>query len=157
VGELSAQDYKNTLGHFATGVVVVTATTPDGPAGFTCQTFAALSLDPMLVSFNAITNSSSWPKVRDSGRVAINILSQDQEGVARGFARSGADKFEGVAYVEASNGAPLLEGVIASVEGEILSTTVHGDHELCVVQVTNVVSNGGKPLIYFRGGFDLHN
>jgi 3-hydroxy-9,10-secoandrosta-1,3,5(10)-triene-9,17-dione monooxygenase reductase component len=155
VEELTTELFKEALGHFATGVTVITAASPEGPVGFTCQTFCALSLEPQLVSFNATTNSSSWPKVREAKNLAVNILSHEQEALARSFARSGVDKFEGVPHHLGMNGAPLLDGVLATVEGEILSVTTHGDHDICVVKVTNLTVQGGQPLIYFRGGFEL--
>ena len=155
MGALETSHFKETLGHFATGVVVVTAETPEGPVGFTCQTFSALSLEPMLVSFNATTNSSSWPKIKNQGSVAINILSDDQEALARNFARSGVDKFSGVGYSAGTNGAPVLDGVLGVIEATILATTTYGDHDICVLEVASLTVHHGEPLIYFRGGFRL--
>jgi 3-hydroxy-9,10-secoandrosta-1,3,5(10)-triene-9,17-dione monooxygenase reductase component len=145
--------YKETVGHFATGVAVVTAQTPEGPAGFTCQSFGSLSLDPILVSFGAGLGGRSWPRVRAAGEICVNVLGEDQETVARVFATSGADKFAEVAWTPAGNGAPELAGALAHFEGRIVDVTTHGDHDLVVVAVEHARSHPGRPLIYYRGGF----
>jgi len=156
VSYLEIAHFKEVLGHFVTGVVVVTALTDDGPAGFTCQTFGSLSLEPMLISFAAGTNGSSWSRIRAGRQVALNILSSEQETLARLFAQSGIDKFAGVGWsAEELAGAPLLDGALAHLSGEIVSITTHGDHDVVVVQVHHAISHPGDPLVYYRGGFGL--
>ena len=145
--------FRATLGHYLTGVTVVAAHTDQGPTGFTCQSFASLSLDPPLIIFAATTLSQSWPRVREAGVVGVSILSQSQEDIARQFATTGADKFAGVGHRLSPAGAPLIEGAIAHVEGTVISVSTHGDHDVVVVAVTGVDHFGGEPLAYFRGGF----
>lgn len=145
--------FKEVLGHFVTGVAIVTAATPDGPVGFTCQTFGALSLDPTLISFSAVSASYSWPKARDVGVVGVNILSQDQESIARVFGKPGPDKFAGVGWSPAPDGAPLIDGALAHLEGRIEFVTTQGDHDIVVVAVGYARSHQGAPLIFYRGGF----
>jgi 3-hydroxy-9,10-secoandrosta-1,3,5(10)-triene-9,17-dione monooxygenase reductase component len=145
--------FKEVLGHFATGLVVVTADTPDGPAGFTCQTFGSLSLDPPLVLFAASSSGASWGRVRQSSVVAINVLAADQEAVARLFATSGADKFVDHDGARGPGGSPWLTGALAHLEGRVVGLSTHGDHDVCVVAVTTMRTGTGQPLIYFRGGF----
>ncbi len=147
--------FKEVAGHYVTGVVVVSASTSDGPVGFTCQTFGSLSLVPMLVTFSARSESQSWPRVRDATFVGINILSSDQESLARVFATSGIDKFDGVGWSKGPGGAPLLEGALAHLEGTIEAVSTHGDHDVVVVRVEYASSHPGSPLIYYRGGFGL--
>ena len=153
MSELSSPRFKEVLGHFATGVVVIAAIDESGPVGFTCQSFAGLSLEPLLATFSAQRQSSSWPRVRESGRVGISILGADQESVARTFATSGIDKFAEVAWSPGVNGAPLVAQAIAHIEATILSTSVHGDHDIVVLEPTMLNATSGEPLLYFRGGF----
>ena len=153
MSSLEIAHFKEVLGHFATGVAVVTAMTPDGPAGFTSQTFGSLSLEPMLVSFAASDSGNSWSRVYPIGLVAVSVLSDAQEDLARVFATTGIDKFEGVAWSPAPRGSPLLEGALAHLEGEILSVSSHGDHDVAVVGVDFAESHAGFPLLYYRGGF----
>src|ERR1700679_3704038 len=88
-------EFRATLGHFATGVIVVTAIHADRPTGFTCQSFFSLSLDPPLIALAPAKSSTSWPKVADAGAFCANVLGADQEPLARAFANSGSDKFAG--------------------------------------------------------------
>jgi len=150
---LTTARFKEVLGHFATGVTVVAATTNEGPAGFTCQSFAALSLEPLLVTFAARRAGSSWPKIRQAGTLAVSVLSEEQEAIARSMATSGDDKFADIAHFALTNGAPGIAGALAHVEGTVVSISEHGDHDIAVVEVTGLHCDAGRPLLYFRGGF----
>lgn len=150
---LETAHFKEVLGHFVTGVVIVTALTDEGPAGFTCQSFNSLSLEPKLISFAATSDGQSWGRVRTSPVVGISILAEDQEALARVFATSGRDKFDGVGWLPAPGGSPLLNGAIAHLEGALVASTTHGDHDLVVVSVDFAACSSGDPLLYFRGGF----
>lgn len=158
VGEVSSLDiahYKEVVGHYATGVVVITAMTDKGPVGFTCQTFSSLSLDPILISFAALSAGNSWQRVRHAGAVGFNMLAADQAGLARVFATSGIDKFADAPWTEAPHGSPLLGGALAHLEGQILSVTTHGDHDFAVVTIDFVQADAGSPLLYYRGDYGL--
>ncbi len=146
---------KEVMGHYVTGIVVVTALTPDGPAGFTCQTFGSLSIDSALVFFAATSASPSWQRVRDVGVVGINILRHDQESVARAFARSGVDKFSGVPWKSGPNGSPFLDGCLAHLEGTIREVATHGDHDIIVAELDFAATEPGEPLVYYRGQYRL--
>ena len=153
VSSHDVERFKEVLGHFVTGVVVVTASTPEGPVGFTCQTFGALSLEPTLISFSASTTSHSWPRARAVGVVGVNILSSDQEVVARVFGKPGIDKFADVGWSRGPMGAPLIEDALAHVEGRVEFVTTQGDHDIVVVAAEHAESFPGAPLIFYRGGY----
>ena len=145
--------YKEVLGHYATGIVVVAVMNGDGPVGFTCQSFGSLSLEPTLVTFAASSAGHSWARVRAHDVVGVSVLGADQEAIARRFATSGLDKFDGTPWEKGPAGAPLLEGAIAHLEGTLMVVSSHGDHDVAVVEVTYARAHSGRPLIYFRGGF----
>jgi 3-hydroxy-9,10-secoandrosta-1,3,5(10)-triene-9,17-dione monooxygenase reductase component len=145
--------FREVLGHFATGVTIVTAMEAGGPVGFTCQTFTSLSLDPPLVALAPGKSSTSWPRIAAAGTFCVNILADDQEALGRDFAVSGGDKFVGVGWRPAANGAPLLNGALAWVECELELVHDAGDHELVVGKVLGMGVNRGRPLVYYRGGF----
>ncbi len=155
MSSLDITHYKEVVGHYVTGVVVITALSDDEPVGFTCQTFSSLSLDPILISFAAKSAGSSWPRIRGADAVGFNMLSVDQVELARVFATSGIDKFAGVRWTRAPHGSPLLEGALAHLEGRILSVTTHGDHDFAVVSIDFVQADAGSPLLYYRGDFGL--
>ena len=145
--------FREVLGHFATGVTVVTALESGEPVGFTCQAFTSLSLDPPLVALAPGKSSTSWPRIAAAGTFCVNILGEDQEALARDFAQSGGDKFTGVGWRPGANGAPVLEGALAWVECRFERAHDAGDHELVVGAVQEMGVRHGRPLVYFRGGF----
>lgn len=155
VSSLDITHYKEVVGHYVTGVVVITALSAEGPVGFTCQTFSSLSLDPILISFAAKSAGRSWLSIRAADAVGFNMLAANQVDLARVFATSGVDKFADVRWSKAPHGSPLLEGALAHLEGQILSVTTHGDHDFAVVSIDFVQADAGSPLLYYRGDFGL--
>lgn len=153
VSSLDIAHYKEVVGHYVTGVVVITASSPDGLAGFTCQTFGSLSLEPILVSFAAKSSGNSWSRVQRADVIGINILASEQEALARVFATTGVDKFAGVGWSAGPGGAPLLDGAIAHLEGRITHRLTQGDHDIVVTAIDFVAAHPGAPLTYYRGGF----
>jgi 3-hydroxy-9,10-secoandrosta-1,3,5(10)-triene-9,17-dione monooxygenase reductase component len=146
-------EYRAVLGHFATGVVILTALHRGRPVGLTAQSFFSLSLDPPLVAVAPGKASQSWPSVADAGSFCANILADTQEALARTFANSGADKFAGVGWTAAPSGPPRLHDCLAWVDCSI--DTIHdaGDHHLVVARVLGLETGAGRPLLFYRGGF----
>ena len=122
--------FREVLGHFATGVTIVTALEDGIPVGFSCQSFAALSLDPPMVILAPAKTSTSWPRIARAGAFCVNILGEHQEAVCRAFAVSGGDKFDGVEWTPGVTGAPLIAGSLATVECTLGAIYEGGDHEL---------------------------
>ena len=150
---------RDVLGHFATGVVVVTSRGADGaPLGFTCQSFASLSLDPPLVSFAPARTSSTWPRIREAGTFCVNVLAAEHRDLSIGFARSGAgiDKFAGVDWWPAPSGAPVLEGVSAWIDCTLWAEHDGGDHTIAVGRVHDLGADPARlPLLFYRGGYGV--
>jgi flavin reductase (DIM6/NTAB) family NADH-FMN oxidoreductase RutF len=145
---------RNVLGHFCTGVAVITGHDGERPVGFACQSVTSVSLDPPYVSFCPARRSSSWPTIRATGRLCINILSDDQHWVCAQFAVSGRDKFAGVGWSRGSNGAPVLDGVLARIEADLAFEHGAGDHTIVIAHVTGVcASQGRRPLLFYRGAY----
>jgi 3-hydroxy-9,10-secoandrosta-1,3,5(10)-triene-9,17-dione monooxygenase reductase component len=155
-GPVSPAVMREVLGHFVTGVVVVTALGPDGPLGFTCQSFASLSLDPPLISFSPARTSTTWPRIRATGAFCVNVLAEDHEEISAGFARSGVDKFAGIAWSAAPSGAPVLEGVTAWIDCGLWREYDGGDHTIAVGHVRDLGADPERlPLLYYRGRYGL--
>jgi 3-hydroxy-9,10-secoandrosta-1,3,5(10)-triene-9,17-dione monooxygenase reductase component len=147
---------RDVLGHFASGVTVVTAMTDEGPIGFTCQSFSSLSLDPPLVVFAPARTSRTWPQVRAAGRFCVNVLAEDQTALSAAFARSGVDKFAGVPWRPGRLGQPVLEDVVAWVDGELWAEYDGGDHTLVVAHVLDLGADAQRrPLLFHRGAYGL--
>ncbi len=145
--------FREALGHFATGITIVTANEQGVPVGFSCQSFSALSLDPPMVLLAPAKSSTSWPKIAQAGAFCVNILSQDQEALCRNFAISGGDKFDGVAWTPGLTGAPVLKGSLAVIECTLGAIYEGGDHELVTGHVVAMEVGTGMPLIFYRSGF----
>jgi 3-hydroxy-9,10-secoandrosta-1,3,5(10)-triene-9,17-dione monooxygenase reductase component len=150
---LEPGEFRAALGHFASGVTLVTGMHDGHPAGLTCQSFFSLSLDPPLVAFAPSKSSTSWPRVSSTGSVCINFLAADQEALALTFSQTGADKFAGVGWTPAGNGAPRLHGALAWLDCSIQNVHEEGDHWLVTAQVETVETGAGEPLLFYRGGF----
>jgi flavin reductase (DIM6/NTAB) family NADH-FMN oxidoreductase RutF len=148
--------FRQVLARFATGVVVVTATTPDGPAGLTCQSFSSLSLDPPLVLLSTSRSSKTWPRIEATGRFAVNVLGEDQVALSDRFAVSGGDKFASVGWRPGALGNPLLDGAIAHIECDVHAVHDGGDHVIVLGRVRALEAPGledRSPLIYFRSSY----
>jgi 3-hydroxy-9,10-secoandrosta-1,3,5(10)-triene-9,17-dione monooxygenase reductase component len=154
VPEIDPARFRQVLGHFATGLTVVTAVEEGVPVGFTCQSFFSLSLEPPLVALAPGKASTSWPRIAQAGAFAVNILSSDQEEIGRTFAVSGGDKFVDGGWREGPvAGTPLIEGSLAWVECALESIYDAGDHELVTGRVLALDVRDGDPLLYFRGTY----
>jgi 3-hydroxy-9,10-secoandrosta-1,3,5(10)-triene-9,17-dione monooxygenase reductase component len=155
LADVDAAAYRRTLGHFCTGVTVIAATGADGePAGFACQSFAALSLDPPLVLFCPAKTSRAWPAIEAAGAFCVNLLAHDQQDVSAVFGRAGADKFASVAWSAAPSGAPVLDGVLAWIDCAVEQVLDGGDHHIVVGRVSALGQpDGRRPLLFYRGAY----
>jgi flavin reductase (DIM6/NTAB) family NADH-FMN oxidoreductase RutF len=152
--------FRRVLGHFPTGVVVVTGLDPDGaPVGLAVGSFTSASLDPPLVAFFPDHSSSSWPRIAPTGRFCVNILGHDQEAVSRVFAMRGGDKFATLSWRAAPSGAPILDGVVAWIDCELEAVHPAGDHDVVLGRVRTLdiertdVDSSRQPLVFFQGGY----
>ncbi|MGC9544093.1 flavin reductase family protein [Streptomyces sp. UG1] len=153
-------EFRRVLGNFATGVTIVTAPpsdSADGPAGFACQSFSSLSLDPPLVAFMVGRTSTTWPRIARAGVFCVNVLSAGQGELCRAFAVSGADKFTGVPYDAApASGSPRLAGTLAWIDCTIHAVHTGGDHLIVVGRVDALGASDrdeAAPLLFHKGRF----
>jgi len=154
--EPDSQRFRQVLGHFASGVTVITGMHESEPVGFACQSFAALSLDPPLVLFCPGKTSGTWPRIARIGELGVNVLSADQRDLARKFGVSAADKFAGVGWSRAPNGAPILDGVLTWAACSVETVNEAGDHYVVIGRVTHLGDSiAGDPLLFYRGRFTL--
>jgi flavin reductase (DIM6/NTAB) family NADH-FMN oxidoreductase RutF len=153
-----AAKYRQVLGHFPTGVTVVTSIAGGTPVGMAIGSFSSLSLDPPQVLFCAGTQSSTWPKIQATGKFCVNVLAEDQEAVSRVFAGKSDDKFSEVGWHHSGSGLPLIDGVLAYIDCELIDVVTSGDHDIAIgaVKGLDVVHEGG-PLLFFRGGYGRYS
>ena len=153
--EVDGAAMRSVLGHFATGVVAITAIDPEAGygTGLAANSFTSVSLDPPLVAFCIAHTSTSWPGVKRAGTFAINILSEGQEDVGRQLSRKGADKFEGLAWQPSPQGAPFIDDSAAWIEAELEAEHEAGDHVIVVARVNHLYADERAPLVFHRGKY----
>jgi 3-hydroxy-9,10-secoandrosta-1,3,5(10)-triene-9,17-dione monooxygenase reductase component len=146
--------FRRVLSHFASGVVIVTGIVDGDPVGLTCQSFTSLSLSPPMVLFCPSKTSMSWPLLATVPYLCVNVLSAEQHELSDAFARSGSDKFAGVAWSPTPHGAPALGGAAAHIEARIAARHDGGDHHIvtCVVEALSAESDP-DPLLYYRSSY----
>jgi 3-hydroxy-9,10-secoandrosta-1,3,5(10)-triene-9,17-dione monooxygenase reductase component len=153
-GEADAAGFRHVLGHFCTGVTVITTAEDGRPAGFACQAFAALSLAPPLVLFCPASSSTTWPVIARAGYFCVNVLAAGQQELARRFGASGADKFAGVSWSTSPSGAPVLAGALTWVDCALEAVHEAGDHYVVTGRVTWLGPCApGRPLLFYRGRY----
>lgn len=152
--DLAPRRLRDIFGTFASGLTVITSSTGQGPAGFTCQSFASLSLDPALVTFSPSRTSSTWPVLRGAGSFTVNILPAEHQHLAGQFARSGTDKFAGVSHTRSPLGNPVLDDALAWIDCELHAEHDGGDHTIVVAAVRHLSARqDAEPLLFFKGRY----
>ncbi|UDY24582.1 flavin reductase family protein [Nocardioides sp. Kera G14] len=151
----TSAEFRETLGHYPTGVAVVTGIASDGtPAGMVVGSFTSVSLDPPLVAFLPTKDSGSWARLSTAERFCVNVLAADQEDLCRRFASRIPDKFDGVAWTPAPGGSPVFEESVAWIECSHHDVVDGGDHWIVLGRVTDLkVSRPALPLLFFQGGY----
>jgi len=147
--------FRRVLGHYPTGVCVVTAIEPEGtPAAMVVGSFTSVSLDPPLVAFFPDRGSTSWPRIERAGRFCVNVLGSHQQDLCRRFAAKNADKFAGLDYGLSTGGSPVLHDVVAWIDCTLEVVHEAGDHLIVLGRVRELdIARPDQPLLFFRGKY----
>jgi len=152
--EPDPERFRQVLGHFCTGVTIITAVDDGQPVGFSCQSFAALSLEPPLVLFCPARTSATWPRIERAGFFCANILGVGQGELASLFGRSKPDRFAAIAWSPNTAGSPVIDGVLTWVGCQVQAVHQAGDHFVVIGQVLELGDCGpDRPLIFYRGRY----
>lgn len=151
-GPDTARAFRDALGCYGTGVTVVTTQTGTGPIGMTANSFASVSLDPPLVLWSPAKTSSRHAAFAGAERFAIHVMAEDQDSLARHFARQG-NAFDAVDWHVSQDGVPILDGCLARFE--CATEIVHdgGDHSIIVGRVLRGAHRPGRGLIFKQGQY----
>ena len=145
---------RDVMGHYPTGVVVVTGVVEDEPVGMVVGTFSSVSLEPPLVSFMPMTTSNSYAKLRKADRLCISVLAADQLQECRTLASKDPKKFDKVAWTPSRDGVPMIDNAVAYVHGRLDKEMEAGDHYISLVAYDDVsVNRPVTPLLFFQGGY----
>lgn len=152
---IDPREFRDVLGHYPTGVVVVTAVADVGePVGMVVGSFTSVSLDPPLVAFLPATGSATFARLRTARSFCVNVLAAEQEDLCRRFASRQEDKFDGVAWRPSPSGAPVIDGVVAWIDCDVHGISEAGDHYIVLGEVTTLrVETPRLPLMFFQGGY----
>jgi flavin reductase (DIM6/NTAB) family NADH-FMN oxidoreductase RutF/DNA-binding FadR family transcriptional regulator len=151
---MSPKEFRDIIGHFASGVTVITALHDGQPFGTTASAVSSLSLEPPMVLICLNKTSSTGQAVSAAQRFAVNILGEDQADEAMRFAtKSAAEKFAGVPVVDGEWGEPLLGEALAILECRVVEEVTGGTHSVFLAEVDRASARAGTPLAYFRGQF----
>lgn len=150
--EFDQRELRDALGHFATGVAIVTADGARGPVGITINSFASVSLDPPLVLWSLARGSDRFECFTRTEHFTIHVLPAGEKPLALRFATLGRD-FEGLALETGIGGTPLLPTYAARFECRNAACHDGGDHVILVGEVLRLCERDVPPLLFHRGGF----
>ncbi|WP_343602327.1 3-hydroxy-9,10-secoandrosta-1,3,5(10)-triene-9,17-dione monooxygenase reductase subunit [Mycobacterium sp.] len=148
--------FRNVLGQFCTGITIITTVRDGVPAGFACQSFAALSLDPPLVLFCPTKVSRSWQAIEACGKFCVNVLTERQKDVCARFGSTEADKFAGIDWHPSPLGLPMIDGSLAHIDCTVASVHDGGDHFVVFGAVQSLSEPAlvkPRPLLFYRGDY----
>ena len=147
---IDPREFRTTLGHFATGVTVVTMLRRDTADGITVNAFMSVSLKPPLVAIAIDKRANAHQTLLESARFGVSILREDQEGMSNYFAGYPVDTRPDFVEVD---GMPLLAGALGHLVARITAQHEAGDHTIFVGHVEHLAYESGRPLLYYRGRY----
>ena len=150
---VDSKTQRQILGHFATGVTVVTSDGEAGSHGMTANAFASLSLEPPLVLVAVDKRAAMLDYLRKNGCFAVNVLRLDQEDLSRRFAIPGPKDFSDLAVSTAVTGSPILVDCVAFLDCRVHDVLPGGDHEIFIGEILAGECRGGEPLLYYAGRY----
>lgn len=154
---IDSATFRKAMAQYASGLTIIAAMVDGKPAGFTCQSFHSVSLEPTLVSFNVAKTSKSWPVIRSASNFSINVLSAAQMGTSQAFGRSDVDRWEHAAWGIGPEGAPHLTDSMLCLDCTIHAEHDAGDHVIVVARVNGITDptqgTPRDPLLFFRGRY----
>jgi flavin reductase (DIM6/NTAB) family NADH-FMN oxidoreductase RutF len=150
---LSGAHFRDVVGHFVSGVTVITVDLDGEAFGTTASAFSSLSLEPPMVVICLNRSSNTGAAVLSAGHFAVNVLDAGQEALAVHFGRKGDRKFAGVPVAADSWRDPLIEGALATFDCSVVEHMVGGTHRVFVAEVHRAAARQGDPLAYFQGRF----
>jgi flavin reductase (DIM6/NTAB) family NADH-FMN oxidoreductase RutF len=157
---IDARAFRDALGHYASGITVITGIDGQGPIGFTCQSFYSVSATPPLISFSVMKTSTTYPRIQRAGAFAVNVLARDQQNVSNQFAKSGTDKWAGIGWSRTGAGTPVLDNSVMWLDCEIWAEHDAGDHLIVLGRVNEmspVDQRPNDPLLYYKGQYRYLN
>lgn len=149
----TARGFRDVMATFPTGVAIVATAHEGRRHGMTINSLTSISLDPMIVLVSVDTNSQTGRMILARGAFTINLIGEHQEELSRRFVSKVPDRFEGVPTHARADDLPVIAGTTGHLVCRVAQSTVVGDHTCIFGEVTECVSGGHAPLVYFRGSY----
>jgi 3-hydroxy-9,10-secoandrosta-1,3,5(10)-triene-9,17-dione monooxygenase reductase component len=145
---------RDALALYASGITIIAGHDNDEPLGFTCQSFYSVSVAPPLISFSVMANSSTYPRIRETGKFSVNVLAEAQQAISYQFARKGKDRWAGIVWRMTLNRNPVIAGTLMWLDCKIVAEHQAGDHYIFIGEVIAMSPNDwhdGAPYSISRG------
>lgn len=153
MSQFDSQLQRRIMGHFATGVTIVTTRRGEELCWMTANAVASLSLDPPLVLVAVDKRAQMHEHLTQARFFAVNILSEDQEALSRRFAMRGPKEWSDLQLTTAVTGAPIIDGVLAYLDCRVVEVLPGGDHHIFIGEIVAGEAHGGRPLVYYQGNY----
>ncbi|MED3562520.1 flavin reductase family protein [Bacillus xiapuensis] len=147
------EKFRHVIGHFASGVSIITVNHQEVDFGITASAVSSLSLEPPMLLVCVNKSTGTCHAITEEGSFTVNILAENQEELALQFARANTDKFNSVSFNYGKLGNPVLENTLAQLECRVVEEVAGGTHSVFLAEVVKAHSVEGDPLVYFRGKF----
>ncbi len=145
--------FRQVIGHFASGVTIITTRERSTNYGLTASAVTSLTLEPPMLLVCINKNTGTQAAISRTRVFAVNILDEGQADLAYKFAKPQSDKFQGVEFSYGIFGEPLLTGALAQIECRVAADVEAGTHRVFLAEVEHARTYVGSPLTYFRGKF----
>lgn len=152
-GATTVDPLRRAIGHMATSVALITTMHDGRRYGFTANSFTFVSRTPPLVTVFLSDSADCYGAFAATEQVAVNILAEGQDTIARRFATKGADKFAGLELDAERGPVPVVAGAMATILGRVQSRQSAGDHLMLLIAVDDVLHSDREPLIYHNRNF----
>ena len=151
---LDPKELRRVMGHFATGVTIITTCDSQGNVyGLTANAITSVSLEPPLLLICIDRKAETFAHFYDSKSFTVNILTEEQQDLSSRFAKSGGDKFSGLSCRPGRFGPPFVDGCLGYLECRIVETHEAGDHVIHIGQVESAEVRAARPLLFFQGQY----
>lgn len=148
-----SKEQRRIMGHFATGITVVTTRTAEGPWGMTANAVTSLSLDPPLILVAVDKRAHMHETLTAAGYFALNILAEHQEHLSQRFAQRGPKEFGDIPQRPGVTGSPIFEDALGYADCKVHSVLAGGDHDIFIGEIVAGDAREGQPLLYYRGKY----
>lgn len=152
-GLVDKEIFRHVIGHFASGVSIITVTNEDADFGITASAVSSLSLEPPMLLVCVNKSTGTCHAISEEKTFTVNILNEQQKDLALKFAKANTDKFSGIDVNYGELGNPILEDTLAQLECRVVEEVMGGTHSVFLAEVQKAYSKEGDPLVYFRGKF----